>query len=293
MERYALFAGKVQLARLALIVSISALACAGLHPAHATDNLLYSFTGIGHGTTGDGPYADVITDGSGNLFTFTTIGGAGTEINAGGGGTVVMLSPNGTHPTYRAKVLHSFGAKLKDGLNPYYGPLAQDSAGNLYGTTAGGGTEHAGLVYMLRKPSGSGAWKETIIHAFKNTGSGPENPYGSVILDPQGRLYGMTTAGGAHGFGAVYMLTPGNGGNGPWSLQVIHSFAGTPDGAGPYATLMMDGAGNLYGMTTGGGADAGGTVFSTGAFSNANDDITSGPNLRRHHSPFVFRREVE
>jgi len=84
-------------------------------------------------------------------------------------------------------------------------------------------------------------------------------PYGGLIFDQAGNLYGTTASGGASDLGTVFKLTPDS--DGRWTEAVIHSFGGGNDGVGPSATLTFDPAGNLYGTTFAGGANSSGTVF--------------------------------
>jgi len=154
-------------------------------------------------------------------------------------------------------VLHAFRSGAGDGLAPY-GRLISDAEGNLYGTTALGGTSGAGVVFELAKPQGSGAWTETILYNFTGSNDGSQ-PYGGLIFDSAGNLYGTTFQGGTSSAGTVYELSPGQGGT--WTENVLYSFAGGADGAGPQSDLIFDRSGDLYGTTTGGGSPGNGIVF--------------------------------
>ena len=94
----------------------------------------------------------------------------------------------------------------------------------------------------------------TTLHSF-NSPNGA-NPYGSLILDGSGNSYGTTSGGGSIGFGYGTVFKLDSSG----SLTTLHSFNGT-DGNGPYASLILDAAGNLYGTTYRGGSSDLGTVF--------------------------------
>jgi uncharacterized repeat protein (TIGR03803 family) len=141
-------------------------------------------------------------------------------------------------------------------------PLVQESPGTpvidrfgiLYGTTVSS-TSGFGTVYELT-PSGSG-WIETVIHSFQN-GSDGASPYGGLVMDAEGNLYGTTASGGAGGGGTVFELSPSGGG---WTFSVISSLAGTRAGGGPQGTLAFDSAGNLYGTTYLEGTHQCGNVF--------------------------------
>jgi len=162
-----------------------------------------------------------------------------------GYGTVFKLDPSGEET-----VLHSF--TYSDGAFPDAG-LIRDKAGNLYGTTSGGdlvcGLQGCGTVFKV-DPSGH----ETVLHSFTNSPDGA-GPYAGLVMDKAGNLYGTTLNGGACGYGTVFKLDPSG------HETVLHSFTNSPDGAGPYANLVRDKAGNLYGTTEEGGASGYGTVF--------------------------------
>jgi len=126
--------------------------------------------------------------------------------------------------------------------------VIRDSAGNLYGT-AGGGSAYRGVVFKL-----NAAGNETVLYSF--TG-GPDggNPYAGVIRDPSGHLHGTTAYGGTPGYGVVFELdTAGN-------ETVLYSFTGGSDGGSPYAGVIRDSAGNLFGTTQMGGNESSGVVF--------------------------------
>ena len=143
--------------------------------------------------------------------------------------------------------------------------LDLDSAGNLYGTTLEGGVNTncygenigCGTVFEL-SPAAGGGWTETILHDFNFNGTDGVNPSGTLIFDAAGNLYGTTLFGGANGFGTVFEVAPGG------TERVLYSFdsaANGTDGFLPYAGLIKDESGDLYGTTYGGGADGGGGVF--------------------------------
>jgi uncharacterized repeat protein (TIGR03803 family) len=161
-------------------------------------------------------------------------------------------------------LLHSFPSSSKDGYNPDAG-LIMDSAGNLYGTAVFGGPgtcpafAGCGAVFELT-PKAGGGWTEKLLHTFTANGKDGFNPYGSLMLDAAGNLYGTTDGGGIYGFGTVFELTPKAGGI--WTEKVLHNFNNNgKDGLGPLAGLISDAAGNLYGTTGSGGSHGYGTVF--------------------------------
>src|SRR5208337_266622 len=160
----------------------------------------------------------------------------------------------------KEKVLHNFG-KGKDGVWPYAG-LIFDQAGKLYGATTSGGAYGGGTVFQLTRGA-NGGWTERILHSFQNDGKDGYWPFGGVILDSDGNLYGTTTRGGESDYGTIFRLAPAAKGN--WTERVLHSFTGA-DGSKPYANLTFGPDKNLYGTTyEGGGLGCGGvgcgTVF--------------------------------
>ena len=214
---------------------------------HWTETTLYLFRGLNDGF---GPGSGLVFDGAGNLYGTTPDGGAHSA------GVVFELSP-GAH-NWRYKVIHTFSGG-KDGAVGSLGPLVFDAAGSLYGVTELGGTNGAGAVYKL-SPTPRGPWKTTVLYDFKGTPDAG-NPYGGLILDKAGNLYGTTYFGGANGMGAVFQLTPGP--NGTWQENVLYSFQGGTDGSFPTSTLVFNTAGILYGTTSTGGRPSCdcGTVF--------------------------------
>jgi uncharacterized repeat protein (TIGR03803 family) len=145
-------------------------------------------------------------------------------------------------------VLYSFGACCADGFLPSAGVI-RDSGGNLYGTTADGGPSKWGTVFKI-----SAHHEETILYSFTGGVDGA-SPYGGLVRDAAGNLYGTTTLGGAHGYGTVFKV------DATGKESVLYSFMGGTDGGGPYGSLAMDASGNFYGTTSGGGTSAAGTVF--------------------------------
>jgi uncharacterized repeat protein (TIGR03803 family) len=186
-----------------------------------TETVLYRFTG---GADGGSPETgDVVFDQAGNLYGTTAVGGSSSQ------GVAYKLTP--AHGLWTESVLYNFGGSA--GAYPYSGMIF-DSAGNLYGTTTRGG-EGYGTVYELT-PSGSG-WVEQTLYTFQGLGDGGY-PYGGLIFDQSGNLYGTTTY-----YGTVFKLTPSQG---EWTKTILYTFTGN---AGPNGTLTMDAAGNLFGIT--------------------------------------------
>ncbi len=230
-----------------------------------THTVLHGFKNTFEKIGGAFPEAGLIFDAAGDLYGTTVQGGTGPT-GGGGLGTVFELTPTTTgQTTWTETVLHRF--TNSDGAYPLAG-LVFDAAGNLYGTTSTGGTEGHGTVFELTPPvAGQTAWTETVLHSF--TATDGDNPQAGLIFDAAGNLYGTTYQGGAvatggGGRGVVFELTPNSTGI-AWGETVLYSFCvqnnPCPDGSGPVAGVIFDAAGNLYGTTTGGGADDYGTVF--------------------------------
>jgi len=203
------------------------------------------------GNDGYWPACNLIFDAAGNLYGTTTSGGTYDS------GMVFELTPD-RDGGWTEVVLHDFNHGT-DGSYPQAG-LTFDAAGNLYGTTVNGGTYGYGTVFALN-PEAGGGWAETVLHSFNKNGTDGINPYAGLILDAAGNLFGTTIYGGSSYFcGTVFGLSPKAGGG--WREGVLHSFTNNQkDGCQPYAGLISDGAGNLYGTTSVGGTQDCGTVF--------------------------------
>jgi uncharacterized repeat protein (TIGR03803 family) len=168
---------------------------------------------------------------------------------------LLMLAPAATRPaqarTY--SVLYNLaGGEL--GASPVYGALVQDTAGNLYGTTSSGGSSNCGTVFMLVPGTGS----QSVLHSFTCQSDGGY-PYSGLVLSGD-TLYGTTATGGTgncqpYGCGTVFALSITQR-----IITGVHAFLGL-DGAIPYAGLIQDKKGILYGTTSLGGANNNGTVF--------------------------------
>jgi uncharacterized repeat protein (TIGR03803 family) len=172
----------------------------------------------------------LLLDAKGNLYGTTPSGGAD------GFGTVFKVDENG-----KETVLYSFTGGA-DGGNPYSG-LVRDAQGNLYGV--------AGQVVFKLDENGH----ETVLYTFK----GAATPNGSLLRDAKGNLYGTTAGGGTHGFGTVFKLDTSG------KKHALYNFCPQggicTDGAVPFAGVIQDAAGNLYGTASQGGTAGWGTVF--------------------------------
>ena len=219
-----------------------------------TKTTIHAFAG---GSDGTFPYGGLVPDSKGNLYGFTVSGGSGPcQYDGPGCGTIFELKRS--HDSWREVVLFSFpggdGGQLPQGLTP-------DEAGNFFGTTSQGGRGDAGIVFKLSRSAGG--WAETVLHAFTGDGDG-SSPSGSVALDPAGDLYGTASEGSgggcSYGCGLVYELKPIA--KDKWKELVLHKFKfNRHDGWSPYASLIFDPAGNLFGTTASGGAYGLGIVF--------------------------------
>ncbi|HTS05567.1 MAG TPA: choice-of-anchor tandem repeat GloVer-containing protein [Candidatus Eisenbacteria bacterium] len=185
----------------------------------------------------------LIFDNAGNLY------GAG-DAGAYNAGAIFELSPQ-PNGQWIETILHSFG-NWGDGWD-VEGNLFFDKKGNLYGTTKSGGEKNGGTVFKLT-PGASG-WTETILYSFPGSIAGPDGdgPIGAVP-DREGNLYGVTEAGGAQGYGAVFEITQ-NPGTGEYVETLIHNF-NLLDGYQPGSALTIDSSGQLYGTTLAGGNTA-------------------------------------
>jgi uncharacterized repeat protein (TIGR03803 family) len=251
--------------------------------------LLHSFQGPL--SEGECPAGTLVMDHAGNLFGTTYTGG-----NTTGWGTVFEIAAGNVYKTGQSfspdGALPRAGLFLENGIlygttygggARYYGgtvfqvgvttalytftggadgaqptaSLIGDSQGNLYGTASAGGSASLGngngVVFELNLSTG----QETVLHTF--TGPDGSTPTGALVRDSQGNLYGTTMLGGASGFGTVFKLDTSG------ILTTLHGFTGLADGGNPFAGLVLDTLGNLWGVTSAGGSAAApggnGTVF--------------------------------
>jgi uncharacterized repeat protein (TIGR03803 family) len=143
------------------------------------------------------PLGNLVSDSSNNLYGTTYSGGVGHS------GTVFKMFPSPYGPTYIFSVVHSFSGP--DGAGSTAG-LVFDGGGNLYGTTAFGGTYASGTVFKLT-PGAKNKWTETLLHSFTG-GSDGWSPYSGLAIDGANNLYGTAIKGGATGNGVVFQITP-------------------------------------------------------------------------------------
>jgi uncharacterized repeat protein (TIGR03803 family) len=198
------------------------------------ETVLYKFCVLASCADGANPIAGLVLDAKGNLYGTTQYGGTH------GGGAIFKVTPSG-----KERVLYSFCSQSNctDGANPY-GGVTFDAKGNLYGTAEYGGVYGYGAVFKL-SPSGM----ETNLYSFcpqKYCYDG-ELPMGGVVLDKQGNIYGTTSGVYDQNGGSVFKVTPSG------EETVLYGFGGGPDGGYPYAGLVQDAEGNVYGTTFFGG----------------------------------------
>lgn len=229
-----------------------------------TQSVLYSFCKTGFPCPdGAFPYGGLVRGNEDNLYGTTLEGGSENCPVGGGCGTVFELDANGGY-----SVLHEFcpEAGCADGAFPS-AALIRDSAGNLYGTAqyGGGGPSCFGFPYygcgavFEMAPDGI----ETVLYGFCPTGKQPcadgADPFGGLVRDGSGNLYGTTSKGGrtgcgSEGCGVAFEVRHGG------KEKVLHAFLGGADGAAPMSALLLDDAGDIYGTTLqGGGNGCGGS----------------------------------
>jgi uncharacterized repeat protein (TIGR03803 family) len=235
-----------------------------------SERVLYSFCSVVKDyncADGTQSWAGLIFDSAGNLYGTTAAGGnlGCANIGAYGCGTVFKLTRS-SDGKWTEDVLYRFCSvsNCTDGDTPYDG-LIFDSAGNLYGTTSAGGSSQlcftpnppypqgCGTVFELT-PGADGQWTETVLYTFCSTGNctDGQSPFGGLVSDSHGNLYGTTYAGGAFGYGTVFELARGD--HGEWTYRVLHSFDRTNGATPEFGNLIFDRAGNLFGTTFYGGS---------------------------------------
>ena len=206
-----------------------------------TQTVIHAFTG---GNDGSGPGARLTIDQQGNLYGMAPTGGAY------GAGTIFQIHQN-TSGTWKFKVIHTFTGGA-DGSGGSAGQMLLRGR-HVYGAATVGGIYGQGVAFELT-PAQSGEWTFKTIYSFKGQ---PDAgfPYGGLLFDGAGNLYGTTYYDGANDLGAVYKLSPQT--TGEWKEAVLYSFKGGSDGQNSIGNLVMDSVGNLYGTTSEGGLGSG------------------------------------
>jgi uncharacterized repeat protein (TIGR03803 family) len=219
-------------------------------------------------------------DRGGNLYgTSTTGANGGSNCEPDGCGEVFKLSRRNS-PVWVLTPLHVFTGGSGDGRGPTDGVI-MGANGTLYGTTAQGGglglcnllgQYGCGTVYKLAPPAtvcktALCPWMITLLYRFSGEADGGL-PYGGVIFDAAGDMFGTTLTGGntgvncvyeGNGCGVVFELSPSSGG---WTENALYNFAGSPSDAGaPEAGVTFDSNGDLFGAATLGGNNNKGAVY--------------------------------
>ncbi len=251
------------LSRVGLLIAAAILAGVPASAQEFTFNALHDFGG----SDAAAPFGNLISDSAGNIYGVAAGGGIQNSAGCSGAqfvettycGAVFQLTKTASGG-YTFHILHQFTGG-SDGGSPFAG-LTLDSGGNLYGTTAFGGSCPSafgcGVVYEL-SPTASGPWTETVLYSFQN-GIDGGIPESQMVFDSDGNLYGTTLGGGSGscGFGTpcgvVFELSPTE--SGPWTETVIYNFSSFSDGIEPQGPLVRDARGNLYGTTPLGGSVA-------------------------------------
>jgi len=225
-----------------------------------SDWILSPLHAFGQFPDGNYPLSRVTFGPDGAFYGTTAQGGqSGQGCSAGGCGTVFKLNPQSTAraaslAAWRDKIIYPFGGD-PDGYGTCCGDVVFDRAGILYGTTWNGGASELGTIYEL-VPSGTD-WTEKVLYSFTGGDDGAW-PFGSVILDQAGSLYGVTYKGGSYSWGTIFQLK-WSGTN--WTLTTLYAFKGEADGGFPIGGLILDQLGNLFGSTSTLGPGGGGVVF--------------------------------
>ena len=213
--------------------------------------IIHKFSGQGDGSDPTG----VVADAAGNVYGSSSGGDTGF-------GLVYQLASKGQGWVFNTLYNFAGGSGGSSPGTPIVGPQ-----GTLYGTANGGiqncgqnNTDYCGLIYNLRPAptpcaTSSCPWTESVV--YQPTGNNDADDPGNLVFDEAGNLYGTSLSGGAYGQGAVFELTPSNGG---WTETILYNFTGGSDGASP-GSLTLGGDGNLYGTGGGGNAYPYGMVF--------------------------------
>ncbi len=195
------------------------------------------------GTDGSGPYGMTL-DSAGDLYGMTAYSAKGHV------GLVYKLSRNGSGQ-WIDHTLYTFTGNA-DGNLPLYATVALDPAGNIYGTTYGGGVTTCGFVsgcgVVFELSNSGGGVNETVLHTFTGTPDG-DGPSGNLLVDAAGNIYGTALFGGnnnSFGCGTVFELKAVSGGG--WQYNTLYTFQDNGDGCNPNG-LAWDAAGNIVGAT--------------------------------------------
>jgi uncharacterized repeat protein (TIGR03803 family) len=214
-----------------------------------TEAVIYTFISSNRQSTGAGGNALLLGRG-GLIFGSTVYGGLGN------GNIFEMKSQTGG--SWLEQTLYKFTGGAGGLQVEYQGsPLVADTNGNLYGTTSNGGAFSSGTVFELSPPlTQNGRWTQTVLYSFGAYPTDGLAPTGGVVLDSSGNLYGAALAGGtgSGSQGVVFKLSAPAIAGQPWTETILHNFVGgSTDGSAPYAGVVLDKSGNIYGVTYTGG----------------------------------------
>jgi uncharacterized repeat protein (TIGR03803 family) len=210
----------------------------------------------GDKSKGSNPQSKLAMDAEGDIFGTAPLGGA-----HGAGDVFELLNPQITGLVWTPKVLYNFGHAAGDGLYP--GDEIVFHNDTIYGTTGVGGGGGNGTVFQLVRNSNF-TWTESILHSFAATEG--INPWGGLVMDSEGNLFGAASHGGTlslceQGCGTIYELSPVSGGQ--WQFTALYSFQSKGDGAYPFARLWRDKLGDLFGTAYSGGMKSSTCVINT------------------------------
>lgn len=217
---------------------------------------IYSFPDA---TAAANPWGGLARDAKGNLYGTTLNGGETNMTNCVTGcGVVYQLVPPKTGSEWTRRILHRFTPTEASGS---YSNVVFAPDGSLIGATGGGGANGVGIIFRLIPPGNTAdrAASWTFQTLFSFGGDAGDSPYGDLMVDSKGAVYGITNSGGANGYGTVFKLTPRS--KLPWKITVLHTFTGD-DGSFGEGGLVMDAKGILYGVTSMGGPKDDGVLFS-------------------------------
>ena len=210
------------------LVSIVLFVAAAIHASGQTPSLLYSFDPVNNGIFGPFPPSLMTQGPDGNLYGTTDSGGANSR------GGIFVVTPSGSETQ-----IHDFTSP--DGAHCNLG-LTLGNDGSFYGACFDGGTNNEGELY---KVTAGGVL--TPLYSFTDLAGDGAEPNAPPIQAADGNFYGTTVAGGAHGDGTIYKMTPSG------SVTIIHSFLYPPEGGSPGSALVQGSDGNFYGTTEEGG----------------------------------------
>lgn len=203
---------------------------------------------------GANPYGNLVADSNGNLYGTTAYDGTG---GSNPHGTIFEVAAG----TSILTTLASFDYPDSTiGGSPLAG-LVIDNSGNLYGTTTYGGANNAGTIFKVAAGSHTVSVLAALDYSTFNAG---------LLVDSSGNLYGTTGTGGTYGDGSIFELTAGSS-----TVTTLASFNSNNGPVYPVGSLIMNNNGDLYGTTSGGGANGSGSAFELAAGSGTVTTLAS------------------